>query len=69
MSAEEEIMQFSARYDPATPQPNKNSALQQQYIKRDLALLIRSVIRDNIDEAVINSFQPLSLGSANERDA
>jgi hypothetical protein len=68
MSVEEEIEQISARY-PSYASIQQNSALQQQYIERDLGLLIRSVIRDNINKAVIDSFQALSLDSANDKDA
>lgn len=60
---------ISARCDQATPRFNENSALHQQYIERDLALLIRSIIRKNVDKAVIDSFQAMSLASAIGKDA
>lgn len=68
MSAQKEVSQIITRYDQASPQSDRHIAPQQQSIERDLTLLIRAVIRDNFDREVIDSFQAVSLSSANDKD-
>jgi hypothetical protein len=68
MSAQKEVSQIITRYDQASPQCDRHVAPQQQSIERDLTLLMRAVIRDNFDKEVIDSFQAVSLSSANDKD-